>query len=128
MLTVIFAACLLTTVVSIFYAVVQLGPGGPLEGVTVQVEVRFSSVISNMSCMTFLQAATSLLVANVGVLVTSAYRFFYKSDDDMDAKPYTYNYSIHGNGNAQTSNGSQYLKSTETMDEEKSTDGNIYRN
>jgi hypothetical protein len=78
--------------------------------------------------MTFLQAATSLLVANVGVLVTSAYRFFYKSDDDMDAKPYTYNYAIHGNGNAQTSNDSQYLKSTEIMDEEKSTDGNIYRN
>ncbi|KAJ7873540.1 hypothetical protein B0H14DRAFT_3860073 [Mycena olivaceomarginata] len=94
MLTVIFAACLLTTVVSIFYAVVQLGPGGPLEGVTVQVE-----------------AATSLL-----------------SDDDMDAKPYTYNYAIHGNGNAQTSSDSQYLKSTEIMDEEKSTDGNIYRN
>ncbi|KAJ7873541.1 hypothetical protein B0H14DRAFT_3559282 [Mycena olivaceomarginata] len=77
MLWVIFAACLLTTVVSILYAVVQLGPGGPLEGVTVQVE-----------------AATSLLVANLGVLATSLYRLL-RNSEDVDSRPYTYNYDIH---------------------------------
>lgn len=40
MLIVIFAACLLTTIVSIVHAVILLGPGGSLEGVAVEAEVR----------------------------------------------------------------------------------------
>lgn len=41
MLIVIFSASLLTTIVSILYAIVLLGPRGALEGVVVQAEVTF---------------------------------------------------------------------------------------
>jgi hypothetical protein len=69
MLIVIFAACLLTTLVSIVHAVLLLGPGGSLEGVTVQAEVSLF-YDTKPGIHDFLQAATALFVANVGVLVS----------------------------------------------------------
>ncbi|KAJ7900950.1 hypothetical protein B0H14DRAFT_3123586 [Mycena olivaceomarginata] len=71
---------LLTTQVSIVHAVFLLGPSGSLEGISAHAE-----------------AATALIVANVGVMVTSLYRLFRRSDY-MDAKPYTYNYALHSGG------------------------------
>ncbi|KAJ7838179.1 hypothetical protein B0H14DRAFT_2588739 [Mycena olivaceomarginata] len=80
MLFIIFASSLLTTFVSIIHAIMLLGPSGLLEGLTAQAE-----------------AATALLVANAGVMVALVYRLLRKSDD-IDPKPYTYNYSLHTNG------------------------------
>jgi hypothetical protein len=42
MLIVIFAACVLTTLVSIVHAYFLLGPGGSFEGIAVQAQVSFS--------------------------------------------------------------------------------------
>ncbi|KAJ7794234.1 hypothetical protein B0H14DRAFT_2622083 [Mycena olivaceomarginata] len=78
MLVIIFAACLLTTVVSIVHIVYLLGPGG------------------------------SLIVS----------RCRQRSDEDLDCMPYTYNYSIHGNGGVKSAHGSATTHSTETVDQE----------
>ncbi|KAJ7901008.1 hypothetical protein B0H14DRAFT_2670431 [Mycena olivaceomarginata] len=80
MLIVIFTASLLTTLVSIVHAIFLLGPSGSLEGISAHAE-----------------AATALIVANVGVIVTTVYRLLRKSDY-MDSKPYTYNYALHTDG------------------------------
>ncbi|KAJ7794728.1 hypothetical protein B0H14DRAFT_2392313, partial [Mycena olivaceomarginata] len=47
-LSVIFAASVLTTLVSIVHAVVLLGPGGSLEGVAVEAEVSFSPYLRRL--------------------------------------------------------------------------------
>jgi hypothetical protein len=74
--------------------------------------------------MTFGQAATALLVVNAGVLATSVYRLLHKSDD-IDSMPYTYKYSTHGDRDAQTSDGSVAMDSTEMFEYEKSTGGKV---
>ncbi|KAJ7364581.1 hypothetical protein DFH08DRAFT_839579 [Mycena albidolilacea] len=99
MLYVIFAASLLTTIASIVHAILLLGPSGSLEGIAAHAE-----------------AATALIVANAGVLVTSVYRVVHKNDD-IDTMPYTYNYSIHTTSKAAPSDGSASLDGTETDDE-----------
>ncbi|KAJ7716899.1 hypothetical protein B0H14DRAFT_3012579 [Mycena olivaceomarginata] len=80
MLIIIFTASLLTTLVSIVHAIFLLGPSGSLEGIAAHAE-----------------AATALIVANVGVIVTTVYRLLRKSDY-MDSKPYSYNYALHTGG------------------------------
>ncbi|KAJ7795318.1 hypothetical protein B0H14DRAFT_3496047 [Mycena olivaceomarginata] len=107
MLIVIFAACVLTTLVSIVHAYFLLGPGSSFEGIAVQA-----------------QAATAFLVANAGVLATSVYRLFHKSDD-IASMPYTYKYSTQHDGDAQTSDGSVATDSTEMVEYEKSTGSKV---
>ncbi|KAJ6610479.1 hypothetical protein B0H10DRAFT_2060136 [Mycena sp. CBHHK59/15] len=80
MLIIIFAASLLTTLASIVHAVYVLGPTGLLEGISAQAE-----------------AATALLVANAGALVTAVYRYIRKQRDG-EPSTYTYDYSIHSAG------------------------------
>ncbi|KAJ7795325.1 hypothetical protein B0H14DRAFT_3496059 [Mycena olivaceomarginata] len=107
MLIVIFAACVLTTLISIVHAYFLLGPGGSFEGIAVQA-----------------QAATALLVANVGVLATSVYRLLHNSDD-IDSMPYTYKYSTQRDGDAQTSDSWVATDSTDMFEYEKSTGGKV---
>ncbi|KAG7091451.1 hypothetical protein E1B28_010485 [Marasmius oreades] len=80
MLYVIFGSSLLITLVSIVHAVFVLGPSGLLEAVTAQA-----------------QAATALIVADIGVLGSLAYRRVRQGFRDFDSKPYTYELSIHTN-------------------------------
>ncbi|KAJ7099679.1 hypothetical protein C8R44DRAFT_947090 [Mycena epipterygia] len=74
----VFGASLLTTLASVVHTMYLLGPSGLLEGTTAQAE-----------------AAVSLLVANGGILITSVYRMLRR--DDIEPKPFTYDYSIHSN-------------------------------
>ncbi|KAJ7303497.1 hypothetical protein DFH08DRAFT_986336 [Mycena albidolilacea] len=100
MLIVIFTASLLTTLIFIVHAVILLaGPRRSPEGLE----------------------STALLVANLGMLVTAAYRFLHKSEsDDLDALPYTYTYSVDGAG-VDPSNASVAMDSTESWDQKKPT-------
>jgi hypothetical protein len=117
MLYVIFAASLLTTIASIVHAILLLGPSGSLEGIAAHAEVRLHSFMPRITVRPkFEQAATALIVANAGVLVTSVYRAVHKNDD-IDTRPYTYNYSIHTTSKAAPSDGSARLDGTETDDE-----------
>ncbi|KAJ7507298.1 hypothetical protein B0H11DRAFT_1971098 [Mycena galericulata] len=76
LLFIIFAASLLTTVVSIVHAVYLLGPSGLLEAITAQAE-----------------AAVSLLVANAAVVLPSIYRRFRKRSDHE-----VYDYALDADG------------------------------
>ncbi|KAJ7826275.1 hypothetical protein B0H14DRAFT_3467752 [Mycena olivaceomarginata] len=98
MLIVIFAACLLTTLVSIVHAVALLDPGGSLEG-----------------------ASSVLIVANVGILATSAYRLLHKADI-LDAISYTSSYSMDG---VKPTNAWATTNSAETLDQQKSARGQV---
>jgi len=80
MLHIMFGASLLISVVSIVHAVFLLGPSGLFEAITAQAE-----------------AATALIVANLGVLFPYIYRMM-KNGHDFDSKPYTYYRSVQPNG------------------------------
>ncbi|KAE9395959.1 hypothetical protein BT96DRAFT_922517 [Gymnopus androsaceus JB14] len=83
MLYAMFGASLLTSLVSIIHAVYLLGPSALFEGITAEAE-----------------AATALMVANLGVLSPYAYRLM-KNGHDFDNKPYTYYHSFQSNGGIQ---------------------------
>ncbi|KAK1224184.1 hypothetical protein PQX77_012924 [Marasmius sp. AFHP31] len=80
MLYIVFGSSLLITVVSIIHAIFVLGPAGLLEAITAQA-----------------QAATALIVADMGVLGSLVYRRIRKGRQDFDSKPYTYEFSVHTN-------------------------------
>ncbi|KAJ7875484.1 hypothetical protein B0H14DRAFT_2568644 [Mycena olivaceomarginata] len=104
MLTVIFAASLLTTLVSIVHVVTLIGLRGSIERLTVQAETT-----------------TALLVPNVGVLATSMYRHPHKGESDGaldDMYSSTHTNMLHTA--AQTS-----LSSTEMFGYDKSTGGTV---
>ncbi|KAG7091448.1 hypothetical protein E1B28_010482 [Marasmius oreades] len=80
MLYIIFGSSLLITLVSAVHAIFVFGPSGRLEAITAQA-----------------QAATAIIVADVGVLGSLAYRRIRKGLRDFDSKPYSYEFSLHTN-------------------------------
>ncbi|KAL0576433.1 hypothetical protein V5O48_005538 [Marasmius crinis-equi] len=78
MLYIIFGSSLLITLVSIVHAVFVLGPTGLLEAITAQA-----------------QAATALIVADIGVLGSLLYRRVRRGRQGFDTKPYTYEFSVN---------------------------------
>ncbi|KAF9262539.1 hypothetical protein L218DRAFT_928906 [Marasmius fiardii PR-910] len=77
MLYIIFGSSLLITLVSIIHAIFVLGPSGLLEAITAQA-----------------QAATALIVANLGVLGSLVYRRVRRSVRGFDTKPFTYEFTV----------------------------------